>query len=412
MDWDFSPPEPDVLSDHDVFLLSDKLKEKNIALLVSGGIAALKSPLLARELRRHGANVTVYVSEEALRYTTLDTLEWSSNNKVVSGLTADAEHLRANDIFDCYLIAPATYNTVNKIATGIADNAITTTMASAIGNLERGKTRVIIVPTMHGDMHNSIFTQNMNLLRDLGVSFIKPRQQFGKNNLPNIKSIVAHCIRKSCGERLKGKRVLVTAGNTPVKVDGIRRLTTIFKGRLGVEIAQELYLRGAQVDLLLSGSDIAVPEHINTHKARSYDDYREMCISLPEKKHYELAIFSAAVADFMPAKTMKGKIKSDSNFSKIDLIKTEKVIDSFQQKFRKTKIISFKFEMDVSRDELIDIAKNKVKAGHLAVVANRGEEQSAKGGQVAYIVSGDKSIQPIEDKKNIASALCDFIETV
>ncbi|HJL70638.1 MAG TPA: flavoprotein, partial [Anaerolineales bacterium] len=125
-DWDFSPPPQSPLQDREVPLDGSHLEGKRVALLLTGGIAAIKAPLIVRALRRQSASVVVFASDEAMRYTTLDALEWSSNNPVITRLTAAAEHISDSAPFDAYLLAPATYNTINKIARGIADNQATT----------------------------------------------------------------------------------------------------------------------------------------------------------------------------------------------------------------------------------------------------------------------------------------------
>lgn len=180
--WDFSSPAPSELGDHEVPLEGTELEGKSIALLITGGIASIKAPFIARLLRKHGADVMVFASGEALRYTTELALEWSSDNFVITELTAAAEHLFP---FDCYLIAPATYNTINKIAGGIADSVVTATIASALGRMERENAKILIAPTMHGSMHNSILTESLKKLDDLGAGIIPPRDQYGKHNLPD-----------------------------------------------------------------------------------------------------------------------------------------------------------------------------------------------------------------------------------
>ena len=119
-DWDFQPPPESELGDRDLALESTHLKHKRIALLVTGSIAAMKAPLIARTLRRQGAEVVAFASPEALRYTTIDALEWSTTNRVVTKLTANAEHLSDRNPFAAYVVAPATYNTINKMSLGIA----------------------------------------------------------------------------------------------------------------------------------------------------------------------------------------------------------------------------------------------------------------------------------------------------
>ena len=181
-DWDFSPPPDSLLGDHDVDVKSTALKGRRIALLLSGGIACIKLPLLARELRRHGAQVVAIASEEALRYVTHDALAWCTDQPVVTELTAQAEHLSGRAPFDAYLLAPATYNTIHKMRHGIADGVVTAVLATAIGRMERGQSKVLIAPTMHGSMHNSLLTEALRFLHGLGCRVIKPRQEHGKNN--------------------------------------------------------------------------------------------------------------------------------------------------------------------------------------------------------------------------------------
>jgi phosphopantothenoylcysteine decarboxylase / phosphopantothenate---cysteine ligase len=118
--WEFQPPPESELGDRQVDLESTHLQNKRIALLITGSIAAIKAPLIARTLRRQGADVVAFVSQEALRYTTIEALEWSTVNPVITKLTAAAEHLSDDRPFAAYVVAPATYNTINKMRLGIA----------------------------------------------------------------------------------------------------------------------------------------------------------------------------------------------------------------------------------------------------------------------------------------------------
>lgn len=194
-DWDFKPPPEVDLEDRQVPQLGDQLSARRIALLVTGGIAAMKAPFVARSLRRYGADVVAFCSPEALRYVGEEALAWSTVNPVVKTLTSKAEHLSDDSPFDAYLVAPATYNTINKAALGIADNAVTTTLGSAIGRMERGQASVLIAPTMHGTLHNSILTRSLKSLRDLGVRIIPPREGYGKHNIPETEVLTAEVIR-------------------------------------------------------------------------------------------------------------------------------------------------------------------------------------------------------------------------
>jgi phosphopantothenoylcysteine decarboxylase / phosphopantothenate---cysteine ligase len=244
-DWDLSPPAPDALGDRAVPLLSAHLAGKRVALLVSGGIAAMKAPLLARALRKRGAAVTAFATPEALRYVATDALAWSSGGPVVGSLSPLAEHLSDDAHFDAYLVAPATYNSINKIAVGIADNAVTAALATALGRLAQGRCAVLIAPTMHGSMHNPILTENMRKLRDLGVRIVPPRPGYGKHNIPHEDTLVAEVIRALSTSPLRDWRVVVTGGPDATGT-GYDASVQTRKGALANAIAQELWLRGAE----------------------------------------------------------------------------------------------------------------------------------------------------------------------
>jgi len=191
--FDFPPPTPSDLGDHEVPRDGDRLEGVRVALLVTGGIAAFRAPILARALRRQGATVTAFATTEALRYVARDALAWACDRPVVVELTADAEHLSDSAPFDLYLVAPATYSVIGKCAHGIADTPVTATLASAIGRMERGHAAVVLAPTMHGSMHTSILVSNLRTLASIGCTVVPPRDAYGKHNLPEEPVLVDAC---------------------------------------------------------------------------------------------------------------------------------------------------------------------------------------------------------------------------
>ena len=410
-DWDFQPPPESELGDRQVVLESTHLRNQRVALLVTGSIAALKAPLIARTLRRQGADVVAFASPEALRYTTIKALEWSTTNTVVTELTANAEHLSDDRPFAAYLVAPATYNTINKTALGIADSVITSTLGSAIGRMEQGKTRVLIAPTMHGSLHNSILTQSLQKLDSMGVWIIPPKVANGKNNLPEEKAIASAVCRAVSKSSLKNIPILVTGGPTPVPIDNIRRLTNRFTGRLGTCIAEELYLRGARVKLIHGQGSYSPPGYLPHQIVTTYDEYFTEVMSHLERS-YRFGIFSAAVADYQPTQVFPGKIPSGGALSKIELVPTQKVISEVRAKFPNLDAIAFKYQENISHEELISIAEAKLKQGYRMVVANRGEEHQATGAQVAYLVTKEQPPQKAVGKQEIARAIADRLETL
>ena len=408
--WDFSPPPESDLSDREVPLEGTHLQNKRIALLVTGSIAAMKAPLIARALRRQGADVVAFASPEALRYTTIDTLEWSTTNPVVTKLTATAEHLSDDNPFAAYLVAPATYNTINKMALGIADGVITSALGSAIGRMERGKTQILVVPTMHGSLHNSILTESLNKLQTMGVYIVPPRVDYGKNNLPDEKEITARVSRAVSRSPLKKVYVMVTGGATPVPIDNVRWITNRFTGRLGIEIAHELYLRGANICLIHGQGSYSPPGYLPHQIISTYQEYRTKVSKELQKHPYRAGIFSAAVADYQPKQVFPGKIPSGGALKTINLISTPKVIQEVKSNFPELYMVTFKYQENISHEELINIAQSRLKQGYPLVIANRGEEKGMQGEQIAYFVTKKDKPQQVIGKKQIAIELANYLE--
>jgi phosphopantothenoylcysteine decarboxylase / phosphopantothenate---cysteine ligase len=408
-EWDITPPPLSDLGDHDVFRLGNHLVGKRIALLVTGGIAAMKAPLIARSLRRQGAEVVAYVSSEALRYTTTDALEWSTTNAVVTRLSAHSEHLSDATPFDLFLVAPATYNTINKMAIGIADGVITTTLGSAIGRMEQGQSTILIAPTMHNSLHNAILTESLKKLKAMGVHIIPPREANGKHNIPHEETITAEVCRAASFSSLKNLPILVTGGPTPVPIDNVRRIVNRFRGHLGVKILEELYLRGADVLLIHGDGAYLPPAHLPYVVAETYEDYYQKVMTEFGQKDYAIGIFSAGVADYKPETTLPGKTPSGKPFS-LNLIPTVKVIDEVKKQFPNLFMLTFKYQENISHQELMEIAHNRLKSGYPAIVANRGEEVGSNGEQIAHLVTGIGQARKFIGKQEIAIGIADYLE--
>lgn len=386
-------PTDSNLGDHDVPRLGNHLKGKRIALLATGSIACYRLPDIARDLRKFGASVKVYLSPSAQKYVTKDTMEWASNEKVVDELTPASEHLsgeRSGKTFDLYLVLPATYNTINKFAFGRADSLVSTTLASALGYFEKKQTEIALCPVMHGSMHNSILDESIERLVGKGIHLIPPRDGYGKHNIPDVSTITHACIRILSTSKLKDKRFLLTGGSTPTMIDSVRFISNKFTGALSKEIALELARKGAKVDFVLPESvETHAIDGINAFKIKDYNSYKELVIKLCQKNlnNYYGAIFSAAVADYQPVESASFKIPSGLLEQNIQLKPTEKVIDLVQGLCPHLNIISFKYEDNISKEKLIEIAKSRVSVkGHRFVVANHGEEVVSPGEHSCVLV--------------------------
>ncbi|MEZ5644514.1 MAG: flavoprotein [Burkholderiaceae bacterium] len=387
-------------------MASTHLQGRRIALLVTGGIAAMKTPEVARGLRRHGAQVVAFVSDEALRYVAREALEWATCHPVVSELTWAAEHLSDGEPFNAYLVAPATHNTIAKMACGIADTVVTSALASALGRMEQGHTHVLVAPTMHGTLHNSLLERNARQLHALGVHFVAPRDAYGKHNLPDTELLCLSVGRALSHSPLKGRRVLVTAGPTPVAIDGVRRILNRFRGRLGAQIAEELVWRGADAELLLGDGAWRPKAHVPVTIARSFDEYRDLCLDRVRRGLFA-GVFSAGVADYRPRWPVSGKMPSGQTGLSLDLVPTEKVIDLACAADPAMHCVAFKYLEQVDEEELLTVARRRLGRAGL-VVATRGED-TREGDQRSWMVT-ETGETPVDGKMRIARAVADHLE--
>ncbi len=414
--------------------LGNYLEGKKIALCVSGGIAAIETPKIARHLRRYGADVRAYVTNSALKFIGEASLEWATGKSVVKELSGLAEHICTEDAI---LVAPATLNTINKIYSGIADDPVTTLVASALGNnkMYRNETPsdcfptdkefkdIILAPTMHESLYNNPFLQK-NLddqskeyhksNQYYGINVLKPRLEENKAKIPKIEDIVAetcHIINK------KNSKLLITGGATPVKIDDVRIITNKFKGALAIEIAKEAYLNGHDVTLLLGKTGLRAPSYLNTIYHDDYDEYycnvfKELSKertniadhSIRGRSIYDAAIFSAAVADYQPEKKFEGKIPSLSELE-IKFKQTKKIINEVREKYPDLFMVTFKHMSHISVEDLLSIAKERAKEYQI-VVANREEDMKYKHN--AHIVKSEiigGEVIEAYTKKDIAEKL-------
>src|SRR6058998_3296367 len=237
-----------------------QLSGKKIALLVSSSVAAFKVPEIARELMRHGADVYAVISPSTEKMIGSDLLEWATGNPVVRELTGKLEHIalagKSSGHVDLVLIAPATANTIGKLATGIDDTPVTTVAATAIGS----KLPVLIAPAMHEPLYDHpIAQENMVRLKRIGVEFVEPEIVEGKAKI--VQAVITRLSSQLSSQRrdLEGHRVLVTAGPTIEHIDPVRVITNRSSGKMGVAIAEEAWSRGAETTLILGPGSVTPP---------------------------------------------------------------------------------------------------------------------------------------------------------
>ena len=352
------------------------LKDKNILLGVSGGIAAYKSITLLRLLKKSGANVQVIFTKSAHDFVTSLTFSTLSERPVLTNFFEEEDdskiwnnHVDLADWSDYYLIVPATSSTLSKMVSGNADNLLVATYLSC-------KSQVFFAPAMDLEMYKSISTKsNLEALEKKGDLLIKP----GKGPLASglsgegrveepekILEILTNHIKKKL--IFCDKSFLVTAGPTYEMIDPVRFIGNFSSGKMGFEIAKQASSLGAKVHLISGPSnEIIDDENISLERIVSADEMYKACMKIFPS--IDICIMSAAVSDFKPVKSFNNKIKkSSSKFNKIDLVKNKDILKDLSSiKKENQKIIGFALE---TKNEL-DNAKNKLKNKNLdAIVLN------------------------------------------
>ncbi len=370
-----------------------KLKGKKIVLAVTGSIAAVETVKLARELRRRGAEVIAVMSNDATKIIHPNALEFATDNEVITEIRR-AEHVKLlglNGIADLLLIAPATANTISKIANGIADTPPTLMALTALGS---GK-KIVVAPAMHKAMFDAI-ADNLAKLRDLGVEIVPPRIEDGKAKLASVDEICLFVERSLYSKELVGKKVVVTSGSTYEHIDPIRFISNRSSGRMGNEIALECWRRGAEVVLI-------------TSKPLSYDlpNFRQITVRsvmdmlkavLDEVRDADLFVSAAAPSDFT-VDMAESKIKTTQELT-IKLKMAPKIIKEVRKVYD-GHIIGFKAETGLSDEELVRVAEDKMEEDKLEmVVANDVKEKGMGTSDTRVVAITEKRKEWIEGLKS------------
>lgn len=412
--YNFQHPSKDIAESKGTIL-----RGKTICLCLTGSVAVISSPIVARELMRLGAEVICVMSKAATELINPALMEWATGNKVITNLTGAVEHIylagdRPKTVgqADMILICPATANTISKIACGIDDTPVTTVSTTAFGS----SIPIVIVPAMHESMYkHPILKENENKLREYGIDILRPRISEGKAKIARIDDIIDRVIDILVTKKdYEGKKVLITAGPTREAIDSVRFVSNKSSGKMGIEIAKEAAARGAEVILIAGECRAKLPEYIETIHVISTDDFIKAVKDEISYKNYDFFISAAAISDYKPIECIEGKISSDNvEELHLNMKLTPKIINVARKKDYNLFIVAFKAETNVSRSELINKAYDRlIKSEVDLIVANDiGREDigfSSKYNEV-YIVDKKKHITHVErnTKRFIASKILD-----
>ncbi|UYP45533.1 Coenzyme A biosynthesis bifunctional protein CoaBC [Candidatus Lokiarchaeum ossiferum] len=401
---------------------SENLQGKTICMCLTGSVAILNAPSIARELMRHGAEVITVMSEEAIKLIQPTLIEWATGNPVITEITGKIEHIatagereNTKGIADMILICPATGNSIGKISHGISDNPVTAISMVALGS----KTPMAIVPAMHDSMfRNPIVQENIQKLKNLGVQVLGPRLEENKAKIAAVDEVVNFVINFfSPNKDLIKKKFLITAGPSIEWVDDVRFLSNPSTGKMGIALSEEILSRGGEVTLLKGKSIIKDPLGAKVVHVESTQNFVDAMLKELDLKKYDYLISTAALADFTPEKRQDKKISSNQQFLDLHLISTPKLISLAREKSPNLYIIAFKAESNLSDSEIIEKAYDRLTTSkaNLIVANHAGSSISGKGfgsdTNEVFIIDSQKATTKLElaSKRSISKKIIDFL---
>lgn len=351
------------------------LSNTTIIVGVTGGIAAYKACDVVSKLKKLNANIHVIMTESACEFVQPMTFQTLSNNFVINDMfkepkTWEVEHIELAKRADAFLIVPATANFIGKLAAGIADDMLTTTVMAT-------RAPVIIAPAMNTNMYtNRIVQANIGALQDLGYRFIEPASgrlacgDIGAGKLADVDDIVAYVVdffeKEAQVKDLVGRRIMISAGPTIEAIDPVRYITNRSSGKMGYAIAKRAVARGAQVTLVSGKTDLDVPKGLVKYiNIESADDLYENLVR--EFEANDVVIQSAAVADYKPKSYSDKKIKKKDSDLSIELCRNKDVAQELGKIKGDKVLVGFAAETN----DVLENATKKIKKKNLDfIVAN------------------------------------------
>ena len=385
-----------------------------IILCVTGSIAATETVKLAREFRRQGHSVKAFMTKEATKIIHPNALEFATGQDVVLELTGKIEHVKYSQS-DLILVAPATANTISKFAYKISDNPVNTLLITAYGH----NTPIVFVPSMHDSMYDAV-SANVERLKEEGIKFVNPRIDEGKAKFPAIEDIVLESIRAinldkankglDEGNNIAGKNILISLGGTFEEIDPIRGISNRSSGKMGLELAKEAFIRGANLTILAAHHEVSIPKAFNVIDAESTYLMNEKIDELiPD---FDIFISTAAISDFTPINKEKSKISSSYNLS-LEFEPVAKIIKRIKKINEDIFLVGFKAEYNISEEKMINCAKTQMQeAGTDLVVANDVSNIGCGFGSETnevILVSDEVKKVALSSKKEIAKSIFDEI---
>ncbi len=385
----------------------DAIAGKKIVLGVTGCIAAYKTSYLIRDLVKRGAEVKVVMTPAAAEFITPLTLSSLSKNEVIinlfpssskEGTSLSTRHIDLALWADLMIVAPATVNTVAKMAHGFADNALTTIVTAL-------RCPLIIAPAADADMYsNKLNSQNLRKLEEFGHYIVHAEEGelasglSGRGRLAENRKIVdaAELLLSGYSRDMAGKKILVSAGPTYEDIDPVRFIGNRSSGKMGFAVARAAYLRGADVTVVSGPTHETAYEEVKVYPVRNAAEMKKTVEK--ELKKNDILIMSAAVADYKPVSAAKNKIKKEDKLSSVKLEETEDILAGLDKSGKK--VIGFALETD---NELKN-ASAKLKKKNLDMIVLNSLKDAKSGFEVdtnkitVIHKSGKRNAYPLQTK--------------
>lgn len=387
----------------------------NVVLGVTGGIAVYKACDLVSRLKKLGANIDVIMTKSATEFVAPLTFQSLALNRVVTDMFEaprewDIEHISLAKKADIFVIAPATANIIGKIAGGIADDMLSTTVMAT-------RAPVLIAPAMNTQMYeNPIVQGNIQKLKALGYHFVEPESgrlacnDIGKGKLAQPEEILRQIQRVLYPKKdLVGKRVLITAGPTAEAIDPVRYVTNHSSGIMGYTLADVAIMRGAEVTLVTGPTALTPPREAEVVQVFSAREMAEAVLS--RKEAVDVFISTAAVADYRPSEVAKNKIKKASGDVTLTMTRNPDILQTVGQNKGKLYVVGF----SVETEKVIENSKEKLEKKNLdLLVVNDVTKPGAGFGTQTNIVTfltkdGSAIPYPILTKREVSEEILDYV---
>ena len=394
------------------------LEGKTVLLGVTGSIAAYKIAYLASTLKKRRADVHVLMTKNATNFINPITFETLTGNKCLvdtfdRNFQFQVEHVSIAKKADVVMIAPASANVIGKLAHGIADDMLTTTIMAC-------KCKKFISPAMNTNMfENPVVQDNLKILEHYGYEVIAPASGYlacgdtGAGKMPEPETLLAYIEREAaCEKDLKGKKILVTAGPTQESIDPVRYITNHSSGKMGYAIAKAAMLRGADVTLVSGRTAIEPPMFVKVVPVVTAKDMYEAVTSVSDEQ--DIIIKAAAVADYRPAKVSDEKVKKSDGQMSIELERTDDILKFLgEHKCDGQFLCGFSMETQ----NVIGNSRAKLTKKNLDMVAANNVKVEGAGFQgdtnVLTLITQDEEVSlPLMSKEDAALKILDKIVTV